>query len=332
MAWEETDKALAEILRKLPQALTIGIFTTTAYFILKNLDFFQDKRITSNQPSKPTIPTTQPSSSNPTTKQENPHLPPIPPILTSSHHHHDKTHHLLLAATGSVATIKLPQIILSLSHHSNLSIRLILTKSSIEFLRGQASEQPTLAQISEFPNVEAIYVDEDEWRRPWTRGASILHIELRKWADLMVIAPLSANALAKVALGMSDNLVYSVVRAWDTTALVDEARPGVELPCFPVCSEGGGDADGEKVRKKGIIVAPAMNTAMWNHPVTKRHLDVLEGEWNVANGGWMEVLGPIDKGLACGDKGGGGMREWKEIVEVIENRMGLSGGHREVAT
>ncbi|EMF08526.1 phosphopantothenoylcysteine decarboxylase, partial [Sphaerulina musiva SO2202] len=230
--------------------------------------------------------------------------PPIPPILTSSHHHHDKTHHLLLAATGSVATIKLPQIILSLSHHTNLSIRLILTKSSIEFLRGQASEQPTLAQIFEFPNVEAIYVDEDEWRRPWTRGASILHIELRKWADLMVIAPLSANALAKVALGMSDNLVYSVVRAWDTTGLIDEARPGV--------------------RKKGIIVAPAMNTAMWNHPVTKRHLDVLEGEWNVANGGWMEVLGPIDKGLACGDKGGGGMREWKEIVEVIEKRMGLS--------
>lgn len=44
---------------------------------------------------------------------------------------------------------------------------------------------------------------------------SVLHIELRKWADVLVIAPLSANTLAKIAGGLCDNLVTSVVRAWD---------------------------------------------------------------------------------------------------------------------
>ncbi|KAF2210363.1 hypothetical protein CERZMDRAFT_113297 [Cercospora zeae-maydis SCOH1-5] len=237
----------------------------------------------------------------------------------TSDHIHDGKPHLLLCATGSVATIKLPSIISALSTHDSLSIRVLLTPSASEFLQSQSPEQPSLASISRLPNVEALYLDADEWRKPWVRGDSILHIELRRWADLMVIAPLSANALAKLALGMSDSMVYSVARAWDTTGKIDEARPGIELP-YAAEIEGG-----TKARKKGILVAPAMNTAMWNHPVTKRHLDVLEGEWNVRNGGWVEVLRPIDKGLACGDQGGGAMREWKEIVQVIEERLGLKG-------
>lgn len=44
------------------------------------------------------------------------------------------------------------------------------------------------------------------------RGDQVLHIELRKWADVLVIAPLDANSMAKMALGLSDNLVTSVVR------------------------------------------------------------------------------------------------------------------------
>lgn len=118
----------------------------------------------------------------------------------------------------------------------------------------------------------------------------------------MLIAPLSANGLASLSLGLSGNLLYSVARAWDTTGLIDKPRNGIG--------------------KKVIMVAPAMNTAMWNHPVTKRHLDILEGEWNVKNGGWVEVLRPIEKDLACGDMGGGAMREWSEIVEVVQERLG----------
>jgi len=57
--------------------------------------------------------------------------------------------------------------------------------------------------------------DEDDWRSWKTVGDDVLHIELRRWADIMVIAPLSANTLAKVANGMCDNLLTCVVRAWD---------------------------------------------------------------------------------------------------------------------
>ncbi|CAK4033049.1 flavo [Lecanosticta acicola] len=238
-------------------------------------------------------------------------LPPPPPVLRASEHLNDGKRHLLLAATGSVATIKIPNIIQSLSRHRNLAIRVLLTDSAAEFLQGQSDEQPSLTTLSRLPNVEAIHLDRDEWQPPWTRAAPILHIELRRWADLMCIAPLSANSLAKIALGLSDHLVASVARAWDTTGLIDPVRR--RLP-------GGGVASGKGEKKvKGMIVAPAMNTAMWNHPVTRRHVAVLEEEW----GEWVEVLRPVEKDLACGDVGGGAMREWKEIVSVIEERLRL---------
>ncbi|PNP57532.1 hypothetical protein THARTR1_02530 [Trichoderma harzianum] len=92
--------------------------------------------------------------------------------------------HLLLAASGSVATIKIPNIIKGLSRHPNLSIRLVLTSSAAQFLQGQAEEQPSVADIRNYPNVGAIYTDESEWVHPWTRGAPILHIELRKCKSL----------------------------------------------------------------------------------------------------------------------------------------------------
>lgn len=125
----------------------------------------------------------------------------------------------------------------------------------------------------------------------------------------MVIAPLSANSMAKMALGLSDDLVSSVLRAWDATGMVDEPR---------------GMTRREFGEKKVVVVAPAMNTAMWAHPVTGRHLTVLEEEWGVGSGGWVEVLRPIEKELACGDTGSGAMCEWTQIVMAIEARLGLA--------
>lgn len=247
----------------------------------------------------------------------------------------DTTKHLLLTCSGSVATIKLPNIIEALSKHTGkLSIRIILTTSSRKFLAGQSAEQPTISELLHLPNVEAVYEDADEWGpHPWKRGASILHIELRRWADLLVVAPLSANTLAKIVNGMSDSLLTSVVRAWDTDGSIDG-------------------------RKKFIVVAPAMNSAMWRHPITAKQIKVLRDDWGVkeegedrdsaeeggvsggggsggsisgessaaaaAGGdGWFQVLLPISKTLACGDTGDGAMASVETIVKAIETRLGL---------
>ena len=89
-----------------------------------------------------------------------------------------------------------------------------------------------------------------------TRGDPVLHIELRKWADLLIVAPLDANTLAKFALGLSDNCLTCVFRAWDF------AKP--------------------------VILAPAMNTFMWESPVTLRHLRQLleDRSARTAPSGW----------------------------------------------
>ncbi|KAI9705888.1 MAG: hypothetical protein M1836_005294 [Candelina mexicana] len=213
--------------------------------------------------------------------------------FVAADHLKDNKRHLLLAASGSVATIKLPNIVQALSECEALSIRILLTKSAENFLAGQSAEQPALDSLRAIANVDGIYHDEDEWKHPWTRGGGILHIELRRWADLLVIAPLSANSLAKIVGGFSDNLLLSVVRAWDTTDEIESS-----------------------LNKKRIIVAPAMNTAMWRHPITKRQIEVLEEDWGVQGDflGWFEVLKPIEKELACGDVGDGAMQDWNELV------------------
>ncbi|SPQ21025.1 9a1e7e3a-72ba-4f3b-88bd-cbb563c9dfac [Thermothielavioides terrestris] len=260
----------------------------------------------------------------------------------------DGKKHLLLAASGSVATIKskskslppprlprgkIPVIIQALAKYAGaLSIRVVLTESATHFLQGQSAEQPTVSSLLHMPNVDAVYRDRDEWGpQPWRRGASILHIELRRWADILVVAPLSANTLAKIVNGMSDNLLTSVIRAWDTDASVD-------------------------MKKKLIVVAPAMNTAMWRNPITQKQISVLVDDWGVKEEecvtgqtrwitGWFQVITPTRKTLACGDTGDqsfyntgveeippsdganplytGAMASVPSICAVIEERLGL---------
>lgn len=274
------------------------------------LQFISNEHDVQHHPS-----TSRPANSYSTSPSPLPAQPSTPPFRASDHADDGKKH-LLLAASGSVASIKIPQILNALSVHSDLSIRLLLTPSAASFLAGQSDEQPALSSLlTTIPNLDAIYYDADEWRTPWVRNAPILHIELRRWADLLLIAPLSANMLAKIVGGLADGLLASVVRAWDTTGMVDgAARFGLG--------------------QKRIVVAPAMNTAMFRQPITQRQIRVLEEEWGVGKvvmwaeesggielKGWFEVLKPVAKELACGDVGDGAMREWKEIVKIVEERM-----------
>ncbi|KAJ6024454.1 hypothetical protein N7540_005251 [Penicillium herquei] len=141
--------------------------------------------------------------------------------FSAQKYQNDQKIHCLIAASGSVASIKIPQITEALCQHPSVSVRIIVTQAAERFLSGQSNEQPILESLQQIKGVEAIYRDEDEWTKPWIRGDNILHIELRKWAHVLLIAPLSANTMAKMTVGIADNLLLSVIRAWDTTGLVD---------------------------------------------------------------------------------------------------------------
>ena len=104
----------------------------------------------------------------------------LPPAASLAADMGDTKTRLLIACSGSVATIKLPNMIQAFARYPNLSVRVVLTPSAARFLDGQSAEQPGLLQIRRMPNVDAIYRDEDEWTVPWVRSASILHIELRR--------------------------------------------------------------------------------------------------------------------------------------------------------
>lgn len=101
---------------------------------------------------------------------------------------------------------------------------------------------------------------------------------MRRWADVLIVAPASANVIAKSSYGIADNFVLSVMRAWD-----------FRKPC---------------------VLCPAMNTVMWTHPTTQESLTRLQA-W-----GW-EVLGPIEKVLACNDKGNGAMVSVQDIKTFL---------------
>lgn len=172
----------------------------------------------------------------------------------------------------------------------------------------------------------------EEWKN-WKRlGDSILHINLRDWADLALIAPLSAHTLSKISNGLCDDPLSSCLRAWDF---------------------GHGCRQG-----KPIILAPAMNTAMWIHPLTTRQLDTIQGFWNfdpkdddnnnsksISNvllhgemdnistekfgssieGGHIDlgksgvwVIKPQKKTLACGEVGDGALASVDEIVKMVK--------------
>lgn len=210
----------------------------------------------------------------------------------------DGKHHILLAASGSVATIKLPLIAEALAAHENVSLRIIITENARNFLQAQSAEQPQLQELKQIKGVDGMHMDVDEWRKPWVRGDKILHIELRRWAHVLLVAPLSANTMAKMANGISDNLLTSVIRAWDTTGMVD-------------------------MRNKAIMIAPAMNTAMWRHPITKKQIRTMLQDYNEGEVQSLILLNPIEKELACGDTGDGAMMDWREIVRRVEEHLKL---------
>ncbi|KAK0568093.1 hypothetical protein OC861_002258 [Tilletia horrida] len=231
--------------------------------------------------------------------------------------------HVVLACSGSVASVKSPLILESLLSHENVMVHLIPTQHATHFWSAaeldnkirplmqqtyaqdssssgsrnygvkELAEENKAARSTAFSDAQGppsqgafkMWSDEDEWSQ-WKRvGDPVLHIELRRWADIVLLAPCDANTLAKLANGICDNLLTSFFRALS--------------PSTPT------------------LIFPAMNTLMYEHPLTSRHLEVLTSLLG------YEVHGPIPKRLACGDLGQGAMFEWSDIVSIVVERFGL---------
>jgi len=208
---------------------------------------------------------------------------------------------ILLGVTGSVAAMKTPELVRALCQVGQ-EVRVIATRTALYFF--DRSDLP--------PGL--LFTDDDEWPRlgtdqAWQRTDPVLHIDMRRWADLLLIAPLDANTLAKMAMGISDNCLTCVWRAWDLS------RP--------------------------VFLAPAMNTMMWQNPHTALHLQQLMsifGQTPPASTSadtiatWinqnarprLSIAGPIEKMLACGDIGMGAMSEVGQIVDAVQDILNSS--------
>jgi len=186
---------------------------------------------------------------------------------------------ILVMVSGSVAAIKLPILIEEIQKLSNnenkkqINVRVVTTEHGMHFF--------SFEQISRLVKV---YRDCDEWEKWSQMGDEVIHIELRTWATIGVIAPMDANTCAKISNGICDNLLTCVVRAWDLS--------------------------------KPLLFAPAMNVHMWTHPVTEQNLSKLHSF------GYIQI-GPISKKLACGDIGLGAMAEVNQIVDKIKELIKL---------
>lgn len=114
-----------------------------------------------------------------------------------------------------------------------------------------------------------------------TKEAEMGHIQLSRVADLLVVAPATADLMGKMATGRAEDLASTLLMATDTP----------------------------------VLIAPAMNVRMWEHPATQRNLSVLQGDG-------VAVVGPNAGDMACGEHGPGRMSEPLEIVAAIEARLG----------
>ncbi|ORY85669.1 flavo protein, partial [Protomyces lactucae-debilis] len=213
---------------------------------------------------------------------------------------------LVVGCTGSIAAIKVPELVRKLHATGKFNIILLPSNDSLHFFNLQDSKSPNALINTLDSGLQGVTVfkDEDEYRFWRSREDPVLHIEIRRWADILLIAPLSADTLAKINSGRCDTLLLEVLRAWDYTQL-SEPTPAMHHTKTHATQTF---KQSNTIQGKKLIACPAMNTHMFTHPLTAGHLQFLQETLR------FELLGPIEKRLACGDLGTGGMGEVNTIV------------------
>ncbi|MEO0745852.1 MAG: bifunctional phosphopantothenoylcysteine decarboxylase/phosphopantothenate--cysteine ligase CoaBC [Pseudomonadota bacterium] len=182
---------------------------------------------------------------------------------------------ILLILTGGIAAYKGLDLIRRLRERG-AAVTPVLTRAAEQFV--------TPLAVSALAG-EKVYRDLFDL----TDEAEMGHIQLSRSADLILVAPATADIMAKMAQGRADDLASTLLLATDTP----------------------------------VMIAPAMNVRMWDHPATQRNLAQLRADG-------VAVVGPNDGDMACGEYGPGRMSEPLEIVAAVEGHFGpkpLAGKH-----
>lgn len=166
--------------------------------------------------------------------------------------------------TGSIAAYRAAELV-RLMKTKGWEVQVIMTRAATKFVG-----ELTFCTLSQNPVAVDMFERPEDWKPE--------HIALAETCDAFVIAPCTANVIAKMALGLADDLL-------SCTAL---ACPGP------------------------VVVAPAMNVHMWNHPATQANVRTLEGRG-------VTLVDVREGDLACGYQGKGRMAEPVEILTVIES-------------
>ena len=177
-----------------------------------------------------------------------------------------KAKHIVLGVTASVAIYKACDLIRRLRERG-CTVSVVMTADALRFV----TEVP-FKTLSRNPVVKCLYDTDDDWVPQ--------HISLADWADVVVIAPATANTIAKIACGIADNAL---------TCLALAMRP-----------------------ETGLLIAPAMNGRMWSHDATVENVRIL-------NCRGVRMIGPAEGLQACGYSGKGRMSPVEEVgAQVIE--------------
>lgn len=172
---------------------------------------------------------------------------------------------ILVGISGSIAAVKLPLVVSALAQRG-ADVRCVLTPAAAQLVSPVA-----LASLSR----QSCCLDADQWSH---RAARPLHVELAEWAELVLVAPLSATSLGRWVHGLADTLLASTLLA-------------TEAP---------------------VLAAAAMNTAMWASPAVRRNWELLQADARVL------PLGPASGLLACDRLGDGRMAEPPMLLLALE--------------
>ena len=173
---------------------------------------------------------------------------------------------ILLGVTGGIAAYKAAELV-RLLRGAGAEVRVVMTQAATAFVT------PLTFQALSGNHVHQHLLDS-------TEESAMDHIRLARWADLILIAPATADFMARLSLGLADDLLATLCLA--------TAAP--------------------------IVLAPAMNQAMWRNPATQDNAAVLQRRG-------IRLLGPAEGAQACGETGPGRMLEPVEILASVEAGM-----------